>query len=95
MSGSGPKPARRRDETKLTYTGFSVGGVDWLWMDLVDAPNAEERRKRLNTIGYEEARLTHELGGNLLRLFFSFAALVENLAPQRFRRRSRVSRRPS
>lgn len=67
--------------TSLKYAGFSIGGTDWLWMDLASATSPGERQERLRVIGFEEARLTHQLGGNLLRLFFSFAALLEHVAP--------------
>jgi hypothetical protein len=63
----------------LKYTGFSVAGVDWT--DLSTATSNQERLERLKTIGREEARLTHEVGGNLLRVFFSFPSLLAEIAP--------------
>lgn len=65
----------------MKYTGFSVGGVESLWTDLVTAASDQERAERLRIIGKEEARLTHELGGNLLRVFFSFSSLLTEIAP--------------
>ena len=53
----------------MKYTGFSVGGVESLWTELVTAASDQERAERLRIIRKEEARLTHELGGNLLRVF--------------------------
>src|SRR5678815_2166680 len=65
----------------MKYTGFSVGGVESLWTDLVTAASDQERAERLRIIRKEEARLTHELGGNLLRVFFSFSSLLTEIAP--------------
>ena len=60
----------------MRYVGFSVGGLDWLWTDLVTAASPQERSERLRLIGLHEARLTHQLGGNLLRVFIDFASLL-------------------
>jgi len=65
----------------MRYVGFSVGGVEWLWTDLVTSASPSERLDRLRTIGHEEARLTRQLGGNLLRVFFSFASLLREFVP--------------
>jgi hypothetical protein len=61
----------------LSFCGFSIGGIDWLEADLAGADTPELRAERLCEIGYEEARLTHGLGGNLLRLFYSHATLLD------------------
>ena len=51
------------------FVGFSVGGIDWLRSDLEGTRGDAERDARINEIGFEEARLTHAMGGNMLRLF--------------------------
>ncbi len=62
------------------YIGFSIGGIDWLGHDLVGAASLAEREDRLRHVGYEEARLTHAMGGNLLRVFYGARSLLSPFA---------------
>jgi len=62
------------------YIGFSVGGVDWLSHDLVGATSQAEREDRLRHVGFEEARLTHAMGGNLLRVFYYVRSILAPFA---------------
>jgi hypothetical protein len=63
----------------LQHSGFCVGGVHWPRPELLGVPDAE-RRQRVREIAAREARLTHELGGDLLRLFFSVESSMQ-MAP--------------
>lgn len=63
-------------KSAMKFAGFSIGGIDWLEADLAGTSTAEERWGRLREIGHEEARLTHSMGGNLLRLFYSNGTLL-------------------
>ena len=52
------------------FAGFSIGGIDWLWPDLADAQDQEAKVERIAKIGFEDTRLTHSMGGNIIRIFF-------------------------
>ena len=69
-----PKPSRHM------YIGFSIGGVEWLGHDLVGAASQAEREDRLRRVGFEEARLTHAMGGNLLRVFYGVRSMLSPFA---------------
>ena len=59
----------------VAVAGFCIGGIDWSRPELagVDSPSAQrEIRRRLIA---DEARLTHELGGNLMRVFFDLGPI--------------------
>ena len=62
------------------YIGFSIGGVEWLGHDLIGAASQAEREDRLRHVGFEEARLTHAMGGNLLRVFYYVRSILSPFA---------------
>src|SRR3954468_18006165 len=60
---------------RVRYSGFCVGGIDRPHPELADISSDEERMNILRRIAKEEARSVHELGGNLIRLFYSMNTL--------------------
>ncbi|MFO1477209.1 MAG: class I SAM-dependent methyltransferase [Verrucomicrobiota bacterium] len=57
------------------YSGFNVGGADWPRQELKDIQDPQERLRQLRQVGFKEARLVHESGGNLLRTFIAFCSM--------------------
>jgi hypothetical protein len=58
------------------FAGFSIGGIDWLWPDLADAQDQEAKVERIAKIGFEDTRLTHSMGGNIIRIFFNLGHIL-------------------
>src|SRR6266516_1035287 len=65
-------------DTLVAYSGFCVGGIDWPRPELANVDDPVLRGEVLRAIANEEAALVHGLGGNLLRLFYSVAALIRD-----------------
>ncbi|HZF77467.1 MAG TPA: class I SAM-dependent methyltransferase [Acetobacteraceae bacterium] len=62
------------------FSGFSIGSIDWFWPELTDAPDQAARADRIEHNGFEDARLTHAMGGNLLRVFFHLGHVLQPLS---------------
>src|SRR5215469_5269515 len=62
------------------FSGFSIGGIDWLWPDHAHVPGREAKANRIATMGFEDARLTHSMGGNILRIFVNFGHILAPLS---------------
>lgn len=58
------------------FAGFSVGGVDWPKPELLDVTDPLLRRQIQRQVAFEEAKITHHLGGNLVRIFFEAATIL-------------------
>jgi hypothetical protein len=64
------------------FSGFSVGGIDWFWPDLEDASDQAAKAARIELNGFEDARLTHAMGGNILRVFFHLGHVLQSLSSE-------------
>ena len=62
------------------FSGFSIGGIDWFWPDLEDEPDEAAKAGRIELNGFEDARLTHAMGGNILRVFFNLGRALQPLS---------------
>jgi hypothetical protein len=56
--------------------GFNVGGIDWPRPELAGVTDPAERRNALTRVGYDEARICRQAGGNMLRVFYSLEAVL-------------------
>src|SRR5436190_14054974 len=72
---AGDNPHTRERSSRVTYSGFCVGGIDRPHPELADIADTRERLNVLRRIAKDEAQLVYELGGNLLRLFYSMNTL--------------------
>ena len=64
------------------FSGFSIGGIDWFWPDLEDASDQATKAARIELNGFEDARLTHAMGGNILRVFFYLSHILQSLSSE-------------
>ena len=58
------------------FAGFSVGGVDWPKPELIGVTDAVERRQIQRQVAFQEAAITRQRGGNLIRVFFGAASIL-------------------
>jgi hypothetical protein len=58
------------------FAGFSVGGVDWPKPELIGVTDPLLRRQIQRQGSFQEAAITRQLGGNLIRVFFGSAAIL-------------------
>src|SRR5262245_56383768 len=62
----------------MAYSGFCVGGVDWVRPELVGVDDPSTCRRIRRQTGHDEARMTHDAGGNLMRASFSTRASLRH-----------------
>jgi hypothetical protein len=65
----------------VAYSGFSVGGVNWPRSDISSEVDPDRRLDAVRHSAAEDARLTHGLGGNLIRVFYSARHVLDGLVP--------------
>ncbi len=58
------------------FAGFSVGGVDWPKPELIGVTEALLRRQIQRQVALQEAAITRQRGGNLIRVFFGAASIL-------------------
>lgn len=62
------------------FAGFSVGGADWPKPELIGVTDPPLRRRLQKRVAFEEAAITHRLGGNIIRVFFGVAPIFRDAA---------------
>ena len=59
----------------MAVAGFCIGGIDWSRPELAGVEDPSQRLDIRRRLIADEARMTRELGGNLMRLFFHFGPI--------------------